>query len=128
MGCAKELAKEGSEEKQLILKYLETVSSVRDIYPCVQICKVENMFESKHKRLCVKVIPPPVELSMKEGAVVQKEMNIISAYSIWPTVRAVLAKGDKSWKVLPGMAPTGAQARKAQKLLDAMPSAIEEGV
>ena len=82
------------------------------------------MFESKHKRLCVKIIEPLPELEMVGDEIRRKDKAVLSTCSVWATMRKVLQK-DKSWKVLPGIAPQGALSRRTQKLVDRMPEAIE---
>ena len=105
--------------------YVQSVKSIHDYFPDVQICKLENMYESRHKRLCVHIQAPQPILREVDGKVVKQEDNPICAQNIFPIMKKIFQRIDKQWKILPGVPPQGAQSRRAQKLLDMMPQSLD---
>ena len=101
------------------------MSKVQDFLGDVLICKIEPMHESKHKRLCAQVVEQHAEAVLEQGEIKVAKRNALTSATMWPVVKKVLAK-DKAFKPLQGVAPMGANARRTQKLLDAMPEEMEE--
>ena len=65
------------------------------------------------------------KVSKKQAFEFLKKQAVWQIYLIWPTMRRVLAR-DKAFKQLPGVAPQGAMARKAQRILDSLPEEAEK--
>ena len=120
--CAIEMAT--GETKELLERYAKQISTVQDYQDTVLVCKIENMHESKHKRLVLQVTEKAREAQIQDGEVELVDTAVLSASSIWPVMLKVVSK-DKHWKTLPGVPPMGAMARRAQKLLDSMPDEAE---
>ena len=125
VACAVAHAGSDTEEEKLLKAYVATIKSVADYLPDVRVAKVENMHESKHKRLCIQVMAPQHKLVEKEGVPTVLPPPAPSSHTVWPIMKKIFQRVDKGWKILPGMAPQGAQSRKAQRLLDQMPVSLE---
>ena len=118
LGAALELAT--GEDKKILQRFAETISSVQQLVDEVKVCKIEPMHESKHKRLCIQIQEKHRECALDGDQIVIKPSEALCAVTVWPIMKRALQK-DRAWKPLPGVAPMGANARRCQKLLDAMP-------
>ena len=107
--CAVEHAEKGSEEEKLVQAYISTIRAVWDYMPDVRMARMENMHESKHKKLVIHVTPAEPRLVEKDETYVLQDSPSLTAHTIWPVMRQVFQKIDKTWKFLPGMAHSDSQ-------------------
>ena len=108
------------EDKKILQRFADSISKVQDLVEEVKVCKIEPMHESKHKRLCIQIQERHRECALEGEEIVVKKAAPLCAVTVWPIMRRALPK-DRAWKALPGVAPMGANARRCQKLLDALP-------